>query len=154
MQDQANAQAKAQQAATDRQELSQKNTASPKKTDDGLVVKHRASEKVEIDSKKMEETLVQGIMQFYASHFTEANDAISRYLQSGGKEHAGAAQFYLGATLVSLQILSDPKDKNIEVLWQQAREHFAAARQLHYTPVRSAVSPKILEQWLKTGLAQ
>jgi hypothetical protein len=155
MQGQANAQAKAQQAATDQQESNQKNTTSPMKTDDAHDVRHRAFGKVESEPKKLEKMLTQGLMDFYASHFTEASDAIGLYLQNGGKEHAGAAQFYLGATLVSLQITSNPKDKkNTEALWQQAREHFAAARQLHYKPVQSAVSPKILEQWVKTGIAQ
>ena len=33
-------------------------------------------------------------------------------------------------------------------------EQFVLAKQLHYVPLRSAVSPKILAQWAQTGDTQ
>jgi hypothetical protein len=122
---------------------------------DALAARKRVLAKLDSDSKALEGVLKQGITQFYASQFAQASDSIGMYLQKGGKSHAGAAQFYLGATLTALQIVGDPKDTaHAESLRQQAQEHFAAARQLHYAPLHGAVPPKILEQWTQTGDAQ
>jgi hypothetical protein len=102
--------------------------------------------------EEIEASLTQGVADFYASHFSHADDAIGVYLQGGGTHYAGAAHFYLGASLLTQALLTSPKDRpRAESLRQQARVQFTAARQLHYKPVESAVSPKVLGEWTQIG---
>ena len=103
----------------------------------------------------MEESLTQGVTDFYASHFSHANDAIEVYLQGGGTHYAGAAHFYLGASLFTQALLTSPNDRpRAESLRQKAQAQFTAAKQLHYKPVESAVSPKVLAEWTQIGNQQ
>jgi hypothetical protein len=61
----------------------------------------------------------------------------------------------MGATLTAMRIVADPQDtQHGDELRQQAQEHFEAARKLKFEPVKSAVSPKILDQWTQTGDTQ
>ena len=103
-------------------------------------------------SSETEDSLKEGISDFYASHFSHAGDAIGIYLQGNKKRHAGAAHFYMGASLLAQALLTSPKDQpRADALRQQAKDQFVLAKQLHYTPIESAVSPKILAQWTQTG---
>jgi hypothetical protein len=119
---------------------------------DALAGKKRLLEQMKSNENALEESLREGIIEFYASHFNKANEVIGNYLQQGGREHASAAHFYLGATLLSQAILADPKDKTgADALRRQGLEQLALARQFHYVPVDSAVSPKILALWSQAG---
>lgn len=83
------------------------------------------------------------------------NDVIGRYLEDGGGQHVSAAHFYLGASLLSQVILADPKNEaDSDKLRNQALEQFVLAKQFHYVPMQSAVSPKIFAQWAQTGNTQ
>jgi hypothetical protein len=114
-----------------------------------------ASENIQQDPKEVEDSLTQGVADFYASHFLHADDAIQVYLQGGGTHYAGAAHFYLGASLLTQALLTSPNDRpRAESLRQQARDHFTAAKQLHYKPIESAVSPKVLGEWTQIGNQQ
>lgn len=114
-----------------------------------------ASEKTQQDPEEMEDSLTQGVADFYASHFSLADDAIEVYLQGGGTNYAGAAHFYLGASFLSQALLTSPNDRpRAESLQQQARAQFTAAKQLHYKPIESAVSPKVLGEWTQIGNQQ
>ena len=87
------------------------------------------------DEQAHEKNLVHGIAEFYASRFSGANNVIRKYLENGGGQHAGAAHFYLGASLLSQAILADPKNTVDSIaLRQQALEQFVLAKQLHYVP--------------------
>ncbi|WP_035351892.1 hypothetical protein [Edaphobacter aggregans] len=109
-------------------------------------------EGVQEDPKAMEDSLTEGIADFNASHFSHADDAFGRYLQGNAKPYAGAAHFYLGASLLTQAILTSPKNQpRVDALRRRAREEFVLAKQLHYKPIVSAVSPKIFTQWTQVG---
>lgn len=100
----------------------------------------------------IEDSLKAGIADFYASHFSHAAETIGLYLLGDEKQHAGAAHFYLGASLFAQALLASPKDEpRVDALQRQAQDQFTLAKQLHYKPIESAVSPKILAQWTQTG---
>jgi hypothetical protein len=130
------------------------NTSPGPNTQQAEVVagnKH-APEGTQDDSKMMEESLAGGVADFYASHFSHADDAIGVYLQGGGNRYAGAAHFYLGASLLTQALLTSPKDQpKSDALRQKAQNQFVLAKQLHYRPIESAVSPKILAHWAEVG---
>jgi hypothetical protein len=95
---------------------------------------------------------VQAINDFYASRFADAEDAINSYLQTSGKKHEGAAHFFLGACLLSQAMLADPRDRDgVDALQQQSSQQFSFARRMHYEPLPTSVSPKILAQWSQAG---
>jgi hypothetical protein len=122
---------------------------------EALAARTRVLNKMKDDKQTLEKNLLQGVAEFYASQFSAANDVISRYLEDGGGQYLGAAHFYLGASLFSQVILADSKNAaNSDELRNQALEQFVLAKQLHYVPLRSAVSPKILAQWAQTGNTQ
>ena len=105
------------------------------------------------DPKALEDTLVTGIRSYYESHFTEARDAISLYLTAGGTRSKGAAYFYLGATMLSQALVSDPKNKDDhDRLQQNALQQFQQAKQERFRPVEKYVSPKILAVWNQSGM--
>jgi len=107
------------------------------------------------DPEEMTKSLTQGVTDFYASHFSHADDAIEVYLQGDGAQYAGAAHFYLGASLLMQALLASPKDgSRTESLREQARAEFATAKLLHYKPVESAVSPRVLGEWTQIGNQQ
>jgi hypothetical protein len=123
-----------------------------KKQEEAIDGKKRVLEEMQEDPKAVEDNLVEGIADFYASRLSQANDAISAYLQGGGKHYAGAAHFYLGASLLTEAILTPVKDPaQGNALRHQAQDQFVLAKQLHYKPMKSAVSPKILAQWMQIG---
>lgn len=114
--------------------------------------KARVLAEMQEDPKPMEDSLKEAVVDFYASHFSQASDAIHTYLQGGGKHYAGAAHFYLGASLLMQAFLTQPKDQpQADDLRQQALDQFVLARQLHYMPIESSVSPKVFAQWAQTG---
>ncbi|WP_446743448.1 hypothetical protein [Silvibacterium acidisoli] len=120
-----------------------------------LAGRKRALSKPMNDPKALEALLDDGVTQFYASQYIEADESLNAYLSRGGRIHAGAAHFYLGAALTAQQLLADPKDApHIDDLQQQARKQFEEARKLNFQPLEAAVSPRILDQWSQTGAAQ
>jgi hypothetical protein len=122
---------------------------------EALAARTRVLKEMKDDEQALEKNLVQGVAEFYASQFSAANDVIGKYLKNGGGQHVGAAHFYLGASLLSQVILADPKNAaNSDALRSKALEQFVLAKQLHYVPLQSAVSPKILAQWTQTGNTQ
>jgi tetratricopeptide (TPR) repeat protein len=115
---------------------------------EALAGEKRVLEQVKNTEKSAETTLVEGITEFYASRFDIAEEAIGRYLQLRGGEHAGAAHFYLGASLLCQVFLADPKNAtNASDLRHQAEDQFGLAKQLRFVPLPTAVSPKILAAW-------
>lgn len=105
------------------------------------------------DPKALEDTLVRGIREYYAAHWTDAHDAISLYLTAGGTRSKGAAFFYLGATILSQAILSSPKSREEhDRLQQNAMEQFQQAKQQGFKPLEKFVSPKILAVWNQPGM--
>jgi tetratricopeptide (TPR) repeat protein len=119
--------------------------------------KQRVLAQMRNTEQSLEADLIEGITEFYASKFDAAEQALGRYLQSGGGEHAGAAHFYFGASLLSRMLLADPKNEpDASDLRHQAEDQFALAKQLHYAPLSTAVSPTILSAWTRvsiTGMA-
>ena len=112
----------------------------------------RVLEQMKSTEESIESGLIEGITEFYASKFDAAEEVIGRYLQVGGGEHAGAAHFYLGASLLCQVFLADPNNAtNASDLRHQAQDQFALAKQLHYAPLPAAVSPRILAAWTQVG---
>jgi hypothetical protein len=135
----------------DAQQLPKSSNANARNVE-GVPGQKAAPGNIQQDPEDVEDSLTQGITDFYASHFSHADDAIDVYLQGGGTHYAGAAHFYLGASLLTEALLTSPKDRpRAESLRQQARAHFTAAKQLHYRPVESAISPKVLGEWTQIG---
>jgi tetratricopeptide (TPR) repeat protein len=114
--------------------------------------KKRVLDQMKSAEESTEAGLIEGITDFYASKFDAADEVIHQYLQSGDGDHAGAAHFYLGASLLCQVILADPKNATkASDLRHQAEDQFALAKQLHYAPLPTAVSPKILAAWTQLG---
>ncbi|MCU1224141.1 MAG: hypothetical protein JWQ42_2234, partial [Edaphobacter sp.] len=80
----------------DAQHLPKSSQANARKAED-VSNKKAASGNIQQDPEEAEGSLTQGVTDFYASHFSHADDAIEVYLQGGGTHYAGAAHFYLGA---------------------------------------------------------
>lgn len=138
----------------DAQHLPKSSQANARKAED-VSNKKAASGNIQQDPEEAEGSLTQGVTDFYASHFSHADDAIEVYLQGGGTHYAGAAHFYLGASFLTQALLTSPNDRpRAESLRKQARAQFTAAKQLHYKPVESAVSPKVLGEWTQIGNQQ
>jgi hypothetical protein len=136
------------------QQLPKSSQANARKVED-VSSKKAESRNIQQETVEMEDSLAQGVTDFYASHFSHADDAIEVYLQGGGIHYAGAAHFYLGASLLTQALLTSPKDQpRAESLRQKARAEFISAKQLHYKPVESAVSPKVLREWAQIGNQQ
>jgi hypothetical protein len=122
---------------------------------EAIAGKKRVLSEMQEDSNAMKDSLKKGVANFYASNFSHADDAIDAYLQSGEKHYAGAAHFYLGASLLTQALLTSPKTQlQVDTLREQALDQFALAKQLHYKPLESAVSPKVFAQWMQTGERQ
>jgi len=110
--------------------------------------KQRVLEQMRSTEESIEAGLTEGITEFYASKFDDAEGAIDRYLQSGSGKHAGAAHFYLGSSLLCQVFLADPSNAvHASDLRHRAEDQFALAKQLHYAPLPTAVSPRILAAW-------
>jgi hypothetical protein len=110
--------------------------------------KQRVMAEMQEDPKALEDSLIEGISAYYASRFTQADEALNTYLQANARHHEGAAHFYLGASLLSQALLLSPKDvAQGDALRQQALQQFALARQSNYRPLKPAISPRILTQW-------
>jgi hypothetical protein len=119
---------------------------------DASAGKKRVLDQMKSTAESIEASLVEGITEFYASRFDAAEEVIGRYLQVGSGQHAGAAHFYLGAALLCQVLLSDPKNMtHTSDLRHQAEDQFALAKQLHYAPLATAVSPRILATWSQAG---
>ena len=119
---------------------------------DASAGKKRVLDQMKSTAESIEASLVEGITEFYASRFDAAEEVIGRYLQVGSGQHAGAAHFYLGAALLCQVLLSDPKNMtHASDLRHQAEDQFALAKQLHYAPLATAVSPRILATWSQAG---
>ena len=120
---------------------------------EALAGKQRILTKLRSDPKELVASLEDGIRSYYFSQFEQAADSISGYLnnKSGALRYKGAAHFYLGASLLSEAILTDPHEEaQASSLRQSAEQQFAAARQEKYKPVENLVSPRILEEWSKS----
>jgi hypothetical protein len=136
----------------DAQPLPSSQASAP---EEGVSGQKAAPGNLQKDPEYLEDSLTQGVTNFYASHFSHADDSIETYLRGGGAHYAGAAHFYLGASLLTQALLTSPKDRpRVELLRQQARAQFTAAKQLHYKPIESAVSPKVLGEWTQIGNQQ
>jgi len=119
---------------------------------DGGTGNEAESEIMQGDPNAVDAILNKGVVDFYASHFTQADDAIGVYLQHGGKDHAGTAHFYLGASLFMQALLTSSQNQSrMDALRQQAEEQFLLAKQLRYKPLESAVSPKVFAEWTRIG---
>jgi len=91
--------------------------------------------------------LRSAIRSFYNGQFDDARTALMDYLESPQTaQNPGAADFYLGATLIERSLLRTPQAQ-----WkgpsQDAITAFKEARKANYSPVRAYVSPMLLKIW-------
>jgi len=113
--------------------------------------KQRVIAELQKNQKELEQSLSDGVLSYYASDFAHANQALSAYLNGSDARSQGAAHFYLAASLLSQAILADPQSQGpASDLRQKAQQQFQLARQAHYKPVESLISPKILAEWAKS----
>jgi hypothetical protein len=111
----------------------------------------RIQQAVKSDPAAAKSELKAAIRYFYNSQFDDARRALMSYLESPQTaSDPGAADFYLGATLVERSILQTPQAK-----WQgpskDALLAFQQARKANYSPVRAYVSPTLLKIWDSTA---
>jgi hypothetical protein len=95
--------------------------------------------------------LKSAIRFFYNAQFDDARTALMGYIESPqAAQNLGAADFYLGATLIQRSILRSPRAQ-----WKgppaDALIAFKDARKANYSPVRAYVSPALLKVWDSTG---
>ena len=95
--------------------------------------------------------LRSAIRSFYQAQYDDARTALMDYLESPQTaQNPGAADFYLGATLIERSILRTARTQ-----WkgpsQDAITAFKEARKANYAPVRAYVSPVLLKIWDSTA---
>jgi hypothetical protein len=95
--------------------------------------------------------LKSAIRSFYQGQYDDARTALMDYLESPQTAKSpGAADFYLGATLIERSLLRTPQAQ-----WkgpsQEAINSFKEARKANYNPVRAYVSPVLLKIWDSVG---
>lgn len=123
---------------------------------DGLQAEARAGRQrvlseLQKNKKELEQSLADGVLSYYASDFAHANEALSLYLSGSDTRSPGVAHFYLAASLLSQAILADSRSEGqASDLRQKAQQQFQLARQAHYNPVETLISPKILAEWAKS----
>jgi hypothetical protein len=111
----------------------------------------RLEQAIKSDPAAATNELKSAIRSFYNAQFDDARAALMEYLESPQTaQNLGAADFYLGATLIQRSILRTPRAQ-----WKgpsaDALSAFKAARKAHYNPVRAFVSPALLKVWDSTG---
>lgn len=117
--------------------------------------KQRVTAELRKNQQDLEQSLADGVRSYYASDFARANETLSLYLSASDARSAGAAHFYLAASLLSQAILADPQSEGqASDLRQKAQQQFQLARQAHYKPVEKLISPKILVEWAKSESQQ
>jgi hypothetical protein len=106
---------------------------------------------IQNDPAAAKNELKSAIHSFYSSQFDDARRALLSYLESPQTaKDPGAADFYLGATLIERSILQTPRAQ-----WKgpspEALSAFQEARKANYQPLRDYVSPAILKIWDSTN---
>lgn len=103
----------------------------------------------DIAASEME--LKSGIRAFYSGELDQARSDLMEYLEfPQSATNPGAADFYLGATLIERSMLKTPRAQ-----WagpsRDALQAFRLARRANYSPLRAYVSPALLKVWDATG---
>jgi len=111
----------------------------------------RIEQAIQNDPAAAKNELTSAIQYFYHSQFDDARRALMNYLESPQTaRNPGAADFYLGATLIERSMLQTPR-----TLWKgpsaDALSAFQQARNANYNPVREYISPALLKIWDSTG---
>jgi hypothetical protein len=118
---------------------------------EALASKQRLEQAIKTDPAAATNELKSAIRSFYNAQFEDARTALMEYLESPQTaQNPGAADFYLGATLIERAILRPPRAQ-----WKgpspDALSAFKAARRASYSPVRGYVSPSLLAIWDSTA---
>jgi hypothetical protein len=103
------------------------------------------------DPEAAKKELKSAIHYFYTSRFDDARRTLLSYLESPQTaKDPGAADFYLGATLIERSMLQTPRAQ-----WKgpspEALTAFQEARKANYQPMRNYLSPSILKIWDSTS---
>jgi len=112
---------------------------------------HVLEQEIRLQPQKLNETLVAAIRYFYDSNFPQAQARLETYLDVSEAPNKGAAQFYLGATLLEQSILDSPTGKG-QAVPAKALEHFREAKKSNYQPVSRLVSPIVMNAWSQAGM--
>ena len=102
------------------------------------------------DPTRLEKTLRDAIVAFYASRFEDAESGLNRYVGADSAKKKGAAYFYLGATEATRALLEDASKRAART--REAEVDFKQARLAGYQPVEKYVSTRVLGVWKSTGL--
>ena len=118
---------------------------------DAQAGQQRLQQAIKTDPAAANNELRSAIRSFYNGQFDDASTALTEYLGSPQTaQNPGAADFYLGASLIARSILRRPHAQ-----WTgpsaEAIAAFKAARKSNYNPVRAYVSPTLLAIWDSTA---
>jgi DNA-binding transcriptional MerR regulator len=93
--------------------------------------------------------LAEAIHEFYAGHFSQADQMLDQYLGQPSKNKS-LAYFFRGAIACTDYFLSGAKDEQKQT---RAHDFFSKARQADakFTPPRDYISPKIIDVYEKTA---
>jgi hypothetical protein len=112
----------------------------------------RVQQKISSDPQQLKLTLVEAIRDFYDSKLPDAKAALGFYLNTPQARSAGAAFFYLGATLVAQSRLDPSQTKQAGTsVPPEALADFQKARAAGYKPLPQYVSPVLMKAWNSAG---
>jgi len=105
---------------------------------------------IQNDPTAAKNELKAAIRYFYNSQFDDARRALLSYLETPQTaKNPGAADFYLGATLIERSMMQSPRAQ-----WKgpspEALSAFQQARKANYQPLRDYISPALLKIWDST----
>ena len=113
----------------------------------------RVQQKISSDPQQLKLTLVGAIRDFYDSKLSDAKAALGFYLNAPQTRSAGAAYFYLGATLLEQSLLRTPQAKTpaAATVPAEVSTNFQKARAAGYKPLPQYVSPVLMKAWNSAG---
>ena len=113
----------------------------------------RVQQKISSDPQQLKLTLVGAIRDFYDSKLSDAKAALGFYLNTPQARSAGAAYFFLGATLLEQSLLTTPQTKTpaSPPVPDEVSTNFQRARAAGYKPLPQYVSPVLMKAWNSTG---
>jgi tetratricopeptide (TPR) repeat protein len=118
---------------------------------DAIAGMQRVQPRMAADPLEREKILKAAIRDFYASGFESAQTSLQIYLGEQQVANRGAADFYLGATLLEKWIFQKRGRKPGDAPPAEAVSAFRRARSEGYKPLPEYVSPVVLKVWETAG---
>jgi hypothetical protein len=119
---------------------------------DAIAGMQRVQPRMAADPEGRESILKQAIRDYYAAGFESARTSLQIYLKEQQVASRGAADFYLGATLLERWIFTTKSRKATDRPPSDAVEAFKRSRVEGYKPLPEYVSPAVLKVWDTTAM--